>query len=105
MPCLRGILQKPLFKPRSFASHLPCSGEKHGPLRGPVSSSVLLGKAGPAVAWIQVYSRMQEAAQRRTEVRNACSYLGPRIPHLQGGNEARAQVLIARHHVPFPDLS
>lgn len=58
-PCLVSIalLQKPLFRPRSFASHLPCSGEKHGPLQGPVSSSVLLGKAGPAVALIQVYSQ------------------------------------------------
>lgn len=63
-PCLVSIalLQKPIFRPWSFASHLPCSGEKHGPLRGPVSSSVLFGKVGPAVALIQDYSQMWEAA-------------------------------------------
>lgn len=63
-PCLVSIalLQKPIFRPWSFASHLPCSGEKHGPLQGPVSSSVLFGKVGPAVALIQVCPQIWEAA-------------------------------------------
>lgn len=106
-PCLVSIalLQKPLFRPRSFASHLPCSGEKHGPLQGPVSSSVLLGKVDPAVALIQVYPQTWEAAQCSTEVPNKFSSVGPQSPHLQNGNKARAQVQIMWHGEFFPDPS
>lgn len=95
-PCLVSIalLQKPLFRPWGFASSLPGSGEKHGPLQGPVSSSVLLGKEGPAVAFIQVYSQIREAAQCSPEVPSKCRYVGPRLPHLQNLNKARSRGLV-----------